>query len=149
MAFTDSGKAQIVAKYVETGSITTKWRWIRTSMRRTPPARSSILRWHEQFLMAGNMARKGGNGRPRRTDGEIENVRSLFENNPRLSIRQAESLLNMPRFTIPRVLRKCLFLYPYKIQNLHGITNTGKRKELSLRIIAKTNVRVCLSTYQR
>ena len=76
------------------------------------------------------MAHRGGNGRPRVSDGEIENVRSLFENNSRLSIRQAESLLSMPRSTIQRVLRKCLFLDPYKMQNLHGITNTDKKKRV-------------------
>ena len=99
-------------------------------MRRTPPTRNGFLRWHEQFLTAGNMAHIGGNGRPRISDGEIKNVRSLFENNPRLSTRQAESLLNMSRSTIQRVSRKCLFLYPYKMQNLHGISNTDKRKRV-------------------
>ena len=104
MAFTDSEKAHIVAKYIETGSITTTRRWIRTSMRRTPPMRNSILRWHEQLLTAENTAHGRGKGRPRISDGEIENVRSLLQNNPCLSIRQAESLLNMPRSKIQRVL---------------------------------------------
>ena len=99
-------------------------------MRRTPPTRNSVLRWHEQFLTAGNMTHRGGNGRSRISDREIENVRSLFENSPRLSIRQAESLLNMPRSTIQRVLRKCLFLYPYKMQNLHVVSDTDKRKRV-------------------
>ena len=130
MAFTDSEKVHIVAKYIETGSITAMRSWIRTSMRRTPLERNSILRWHEQFLTAGNMPHRGGNGRPRMSDGEIENVRSLFENNPRLSIRQAESLLNMPRSTIQRVFRKCLFLYPYKMENFRGITNSDKIKSV-------------------
>ena len=130
MAFTDSEKEHIVAKYIETGSTTTARRWIRTSTRRTPPTGKSILRWHEQFLRAGNIAYRGGNGRPQTSDGEIENVRSLFQNNLRLSIRQAESLLNMSRYTRRRALRKCLFLYPYKMQNLHGVTNTDKRKRV-------------------
>ena len=109
MAFTDSEKAHVVAKYIETGSITTTGRWKRTSVKRMNPTRNSILRWLEQFLTAGNMARRGGNGRPRISNSEIENVRSLFENHPCLSIRQAESLLNMPRSKIQHVLRKCLF----------------------------------------
>ena len=104
MEFTDSEKAHIAVKYIETGSISTNRRWIRTSIRVPPPMRNSILRWHEQFLTAGNMAQRGGNGRPIMSDGEIENVQSLFENNPRLSMRQAEFLLNMPRSTIQRVL---------------------------------------------
>ena len=112
MAFTDSGKAHIDAKSIETGSTTTTLRWIRTSLRRTPRTRKSILRWHEKFFTAGNIAHRGGNGRPRISDREIESMRTLFENNPILSKRQAESLLKMARSTIQRVLRKCLFLYP-------------------------------------
>ena len=37
----------------------------------------------------------GGNGRTRVTDKNVEDVCLLFEKNPRLSIRQAESLLNI------------------------------------------------------
>ena len=132
MPFTDSEKAHIVAKCIETGSITTTRRWIGTSMRITPRTWNIILLLHEKFLTAGNMAHTGGNGRPRISDGEIENVRSLFENNPRLSISQAESLLNMPLSTIQHVFRKCLFLYPYKMYNLHGISNTDMRKRVIL-----------------
>ena len=76
------------------------------------------------------MPHRGSNGRPAVTDGEIENLRSLFEDNPRLSIGQAESLLNMPRSIILRVLRKCLFLYPYKRKNLNGITNADKSRRV-------------------
>ena len=101
-------------------------------MRRTPPTRSSILRWHEQFSTVGNVAHRRGNGRPRISDEEIENVRLLFDNNPFLSTRQAESRLNMPKSTIQRVLRKFSLLYPYKVRNLHGITNTDKRKRIIL-----------------
>ena len=99
-------------------------------MRRTPPTQNSTLHWREQFLNAGNMAHIGGSNRPRIKDREIENLRSLFEYNPRLSMRQDESLLNMPRSTIQSVLRKFSFLCPFKMQNLHGITNTDKRERV-------------------
>ena len=98
MAFTDSEKAHIVAKYIETGSITTTRRCLRAFIRRTPPTRNSILRWHEQFLTAGSMALRG--------------------------------ISDIPRSTMQRALRKCSFLDPYKMQNLHGITNADKRKRV-------------------
>ena len=45
---------------------------------------------------------------------------------------------------------KVLILYPYKMQNLHEITNTDKRKRvIFVCVIANANMRVCLSTYQR
>ena len=131
MSFTDAQKAHIVAKYIRTGSVTVTQRWARTAMNKTPPSRNTILRWHTRFLQDGNMAHQGGNGRPRVSDQNVEDVRLLFENNPRLSIRQAEALLNISRSTIQRILRNCLQLYPYKMQNLHGITNSDKMRRIS------------------
>ena len=149
MAFAESEKAHIVAKYIETGFVTTTRRWVRKFMRRTPPTRNNILRCHEQIMSAGNMAHSGGNSRPRISDGEIENVRSLFKNNIRLSIRQAESLLNIPRSTIQRVLRKCSFCTRTRCKISTESPTQTREKEISLRVILKTNIRMCLCTYQR
>ena len=66
-------------------------------MHKTPPSRNTILRWHTQFLENRNIERIGGNGRSRVSDQNVEDVRLLFETNPRLSMRQAESLLNISR----------------------------------------------------
>ena len=73
----------------------------------------------------------GGNGRPRVSDQNVEDVRLFFENNPRLFIGHAESLLNISRSTIQRILCNCLQLYPYKLQTLHGITNSNKMRRIS------------------
>ena len=62
----------------------------------------------------------GGNGRPRVSDQNVEGVRSLLKENPSRSMRQAESLLNISRSTIQRILRNCLQLHPYKMQNVHA-----------------------------
>ena len=57
-----------------------------------------------QNLLRMGICRAGvGNRRPRISDRNIEDVRSLFENNPRISIRQAVTLLNMLRSTIQQV----------------------------------------------
>ena len=77
------------------------------------------------------MEQIGGNGRPRVSDQNVTDVRLLFENNHRLSIRPAESLLNIPRSMIQRILPNCLQLYPYKMQDLHGITNSDKMRRIS------------------
>ena len=149
MAFTASEKAHVVAKYIETGSITTTRRQIRTSMRIMPRTRNSIPSWHEQFLTVRNMAHRASNGRPRISDGEIEEGRSLFDYNLRLSIRHAESLPNMPRSTIQRILRKCLFCTCRRCKISTELTTQTREKTLPLHVICKTNMRVSLGTYQR
>ena len=101
-------------------------RWVHTAMHNTPPTWNSILRWDTRFLEDENMEHIGGIGRPRVSDQNLEDVHLLFEYNPRLSIRQEESLLNISRSTTQRILRNCLQLYPYKMQSVHGITNSDK-----------------------
>ena len=113
MAFKEAQKAFIVAKYTRTESDTVAQKWVHTTMRKTPPSRNIILRWHTRFLRDRNMEHIGGNGIPRFSDRNVEYVRLLFENNSRLSIRLAESLLNISRSTIQRILRNCLQLYLY------------------------------------
>ena len=73
----------------------------------------------------------GGNGRPRVSDQNGEDVHLLFENNPRLSIRQAESLLNIYRSTIHRILHNCLELYPYMMQIMRVIKNSDKKRRIN------------------
>ena len=124
----EAQKARIVTKCIKTESATVTERWFRTTMHKTPPSRYSILRWHTRFLQDGNMGHIGGNGRPRVSYQIVEYVRLLFKNSPFLSIRQAELFLNISRSTIQRILRNCLQLYPYKMQNLHGMTKSDEMR---------------------
>ena len=100
MAFTEARKACIVAKYIRNEFLTVKKRWVHKTVQKTPLSHNIILRWHARFLKDGSMEHKEGNGRPKVTHQNVDYVRLLFENNPRLSTRQAESLLNISRSTI-------------------------------------------------
>ena len=122
-------KAHIVAKYTRTESMAVTQIWVQTTMHKIPPSRYTILRWHTRFFEDGNMEHIGGNERPRVSDQNVKCVRILFENNPRLSIRQADSHMNISRSKIQRVLRNCLQFCLYKMQNLHGITNSDKMRQ--------------------
>ena len=64
MAFTEAQKAHIVAKYISTESAIETQRWVYTTMRKTPPSRNTIMRWHARFLEDGNMEQIGGNRIP-------------------------------------------------------------------------------------
>ena len=79
----------------------------------------------------GNLAHRGGNGRPRISTEKINEVRVMFRDNPRLSIRAAAESLDMPRSIVQHILRKCLGLFPYKIQKLHLMIEDDKRALLS------------------
>ena len=117
MAFSIQEKAQILREYHRTRSITLTRRWVRLVLSKEPPFRSDILRWERSFMERGNLAHRGGNGRPRISTEKINEVRVMFRDNPRLSIRAAAESLDMPRSTVQHILRKCLGLFPYKIQN--------------------------------
>ncbi len=130
MTFTAQEKDRIVSKFIRYQSVTRTQRWVRTNMRREPPSRNSILRWHYYFMEHRNLAHRGGNGRPRTSAETVTQVRTLFENQPRLSIRQAASTLEVSTATVHRILKNCLFLYPYKLQNFHGLLDGDKIKRL-------------------
>jgi len=81
-------------------------------------------------MESGNVDHTGGNGRPSTSVETIEQVRQLFQDDSSLSIRAASAQLGIPRSTVHRILHKCLFLFPYKLQNLQDISEADKEKRL-------------------
>ena len=130
MPFSLQEKARILQEYHRNGSITTTQRWVRRVLVKTPPRREDILRWQAAFQNRGNLGHRGGNGRPRISRERIEEVRLLFQNDPRLSIRRASTALRMPQTTVHRILRRCLHLYPYRLQNIHLMRQTDRESRL-------------------
>ena len=56
----------------------------------------------------------GGNGRPQKAEAKKNEIRALFNNNPRLSIRAAAQKAGATHATIWNFLRKELKIFPYK-----------------------------------
>ena len=73
----------------------------------------------------GNLGHRVDNGRPRTSEVTVEQVRVIFESQLRVSVGAAFS-----HTTVPRILRRCLFEYPYKVQNFHGLRSSEKVKRL-------------------
>ena len=115
MAFTEAQKAYIVAKYIETESVTVTQIQFHKKTHKALPYRNTIRGWQTRFLKGRNVEHIGGNGRPRVSYTNVKYMRSLFERNPRQSMRQAESLLNMSRSTVQQILCNCLELHPQKM----------------------------------
>lgn len=123
-------KAQILREYHRNQSIERTRRWVRRTMGKTPPYPSDIRRWNRLFTEHGSLAHRRGNGRPRISEARIEEVRLLFQEQPQTSLRSAADSLSMPVTSVHRVLHKCLFLYPYRLQNLHALLEADKEKRL-------------------
>ena len=126
MRFTPQEKARIVAEYIRNQSVTRTQRWVRTQMRKEPTARNTIIQWHARFMESASLAHRGGNGRPRTNEETVEQVRSMFQDQPQLSIREAASTLDISTSTMHRILRKCLFMYPYRLQKFPRPSGQGQ-----------------------
>ena len=130
MRFTPQEKARIIAEYIRNQSVTRIQRWLRTQMRKDPTARNTIIQWHTRFIESSNISHRGGNGRPRTSEHTIEQVRSMFQDQPQLSIREAACHLNISTAAVHRILRTHLFICPYRQQNFHGLQNSDKIKQI-------------------
>ena len=77
-------------------------------------------------MESANISRREGNGRPCTSEQIVEQVRSMFQDQPQLSIREAASAIDISTAVVHRILRKCLFMYPYSLQNFNGLLNSDK-----------------------
>ena len=127
---TPQEKARIVAEYIRNQSVTRTQRWVRTLMRKEIPARNNINQWHTRFMESAYISHIGGYGRPRTSEQTVGQVRSMIQDQPQLSIREAASTLDISTATVHCTLRKCLLMYQYRLQNFCGLQNSDKIKRL-------------------
>ncbi len=77
------------------------------------------------FREIGSINRKKGSGRPlRRTEGLVNNVREVVEEQPKISIRRLSQQVNSNYTTCQRVLKKDLNCYPYRLQVCQELLET-------------------------
>ena len=126
-------KAACVQKYIQTGSIASTRRWYATTYGAAAPSRNSILRWYRRFLQNGTVADLPRSGRPQADPQVVSRIEGAFHENPRLSLRVAERVLQVLRSTICDVLKKKLKMFPYKISFLQQLSTRvyGERLQWS------------------
>ena len=139
MRFSFQEKARILQEYHRSQSITITQRWVRRVLGKSPPQRNDIIRWQRNFLETGSLGHRGDNGRPQITNERIEQVRLMFQDSPSQGIREASVALDMPPTTVHRILRKCLSLFPYKIQNLHLMHASDRQARLTFAHYCQTH----------
>lgn len=116
-----SEKAQCVLWFHERKQPSYVQRQFRNKYKRTPPCVNTIKSWYRKFQETGSVADRKRSGRPRMDVDSIDAVRDLFDENPRISSRQAATYLDMPQSSVMKILHKELHLRPYKIQRVQAL----------------------------
>ena len=92
---TPQEKAQCVSWFIETKSDVQTQRSYWAKNGKDPPSRSSICRWHKNFMETGSVLDAVRSGRPRTSAENIERVRQAFSRSPVKSIRTAARELEL------------------------------------------------------
>ena len=72
----------------------------------------------------------GGEGRPQITEAKKNEIRVLFNSNPRLYIRAEALEVGVAHAIISNFLRKELKMFPYKLQMTTALTESHKERRL-------------------
>ena len=88
-----------------------------------------MIQWQTRFMESANISHRG-QWNTRTSEQTIEQVRSMFQEQPQLSSREAASALDISTIIVLRILRERLCLYPYRLQNFHDLQNSDKLKRL-------------------
>lgn len=114
--FNDPEKAQFVLWKVEEHGWTAIQRKFRTKYRKSAPSLSTIRRWCEKYQEKEGHSHTGGNGRPQISVKKKDTIRTLFNENPTISLRNSAAQIGLHRTTIWNYFRRDLKLYPYNLQ---------------------------------
>ena len=129
-SYTDAERAQCVLWISQGHGGTDVQRLFRNAYERRPRARSTIRQWLEEYQTRGSHSRRGGNGRPRINTAVRDEIRELFNNGPKVSLRAVASQTGVAHGTVWSILRKELNLYPYKLQMSTTLTEDHKASRL-------------------
>ena len=123
--------ATAVAQMHELNSVDRVRRWFYRTYRRAPPSRPSIRSWVRRFSTTGSVAHRNRSGRPRISQDITERVQELFESNPGTSIRAGAAVVGISRGSVYNILRRRLFLFPYKLQILQALSENDCQSRLN------------------
>ena len=83
-------RAASVHRYSQTNSIIATQRWYCSTYSPLAPSGDSIRRLNDHFLRYGTVADRQRSGRPRVSSEDVRKIENTFNENPRLSTRNAE-----------------------------------------------------------
>ena len=129
--YTDAQKAQCVIWQAEGNGPTAIQRLFRTKYQTHAPSRKIIKKWVEDYHKRGSHAHRGGNGRPQISDEKKAEIKQLFSDNPRRSLREVGRTVSLPHTTIWYFLRKELGMFPYRLQMAQQLSDDDKTNRLT------------------
>ena len=101
--------------------------WINT--KNSPPERSKVREWYQAHQFRGVM-HKAVEMAARISSTVRKETRELFENNPRISLREVPSEKGVANATLWNISRRELRLFPYKLQMSTTLTEDHVRSRL-------------------
>ena len=105
-------RAASVQRYRQNDSITTIQKWYRSTYGPPASSRDSTRRWHDHLVRFGTVADCQRSGRPPVSLDDVRKIENAFDENPRMSTKNPEHEIRIPRSTIRDVLRKKLKIFP-------------------------------------
>lgn len=120
--WTPQQKVQCVLWFADYKSVTRVQRRARREFNIYPPTSKSILLWNRTLQANGSLIPKTGKHAKKQVSVQsINNVRNLFNQTPRTSIRSSSRILQIPKSTVHDILHKRLKFRAYKIRLLHQL----------------------------
>ena len=120
--FTDAERARYVLWISEGYGPTVVQRLFLNAFNRHPPARSPIRLYRQDYEARGSHKHRGGNGR-RRISIEVQNqIRILFNDDPRRTLREVAEETGVAHATVWSFVRKELKVFPCKLQLATALT---------------------------
>ena len=83
---------------------------------KSAPSKNTIKCLYEKFSTGEALSHRPHKSRPMRSAENIAAVRASVERSPTTCQKRRSQQLRMARFTLQRIIRVDLYLFPYKIQ---------------------------------
>ena len=109
----------------------------RTKYGGAPPSRTSISQWVTDYEECGTHAHRGGNGRPSFSDAKKAQIKQLFHDNPKRSLRDVASEVHVHHTTVWAIVRKELNMFPYRLQIAPQLSDADKTNRLAFAHLIK------------
>ena len=98
--YSDTERAQCITWSLQTHGMTAVQELFQNGYNRTPPARSTIRQWREDYQSRVLHAHRGGNGRQQISKERRVRIRLLFNDDPQLPFRTVAAGLGVHHTTV-------------------------------------------------
>lgn len=75
-----------------------------------PPESSTMVKWKKKLKSTGSLNDRPKSGRKTTSIEKIEEIKSIFDNDNKMSVRKAASIVTLSKTTVHRIIRKELKL---------------------------------------